>query len=215
MVSQKTSKKQVAANRRNAKKSTGPRTAAGKARSSLNAFTHGILSKHAFLPGEDSVQFAIFQMDLFEDLAPQGAAERLLADRVVDCAWRLRRILETQHSALRAIKVLWDGGLFYDDFSNGIPGKSRVSKGQWDNYQDSLKPDLIGKDELSIWVTMHKALKEQDYQSILHRYEVQYERSMYKAMNQLERMQARRRGQRVLAPVAVDISLSGTETQNN
>jgi hypothetical protein len=36
------SEKQIAANRANAKRSTGPKTAAGKLRSSRNAFLHGL-----------------------------------------------------------------------------------------------------------------------------------------------------------------------------
>src|SRR4051794_37427473 len=44
----------IAANRRNAMKSTGPRTPAGKAVSRLNGVTHGLCSKVPVLPGEDA-----------------------------------------------------------------------------------------------------------------------------------------------------------------
>jgi len=40
-------------NRENARKSTGPKTAGGKAASSENEFKHGIYSKFARIPGED------------------------------------------------------------------------------------------------------------------------------------------------------------------
>ena len=49
----------------------------------------------------------------------------------------------------------------------------------------------------------------------LHRYEVQHENSMYRALRELERLQARRCGRPVLAPVAVDVALSGSEVKNN
>lgn len=45
------------ANRQNALKSTGPRSAAGKAVSSANATQHGILSRHLILPGESRAEF--------------------------------------------------------------------------------------------------------------------------------------------------------------
>jgi hypothetical protein len=45
--------KQLEANRRNSKKSTGPNTPAGKIRSSLNGFRHGLTGQVAVLPDED------------------------------------------------------------------------------------------------------------------------------------------------------------------
>ena len=52
-------KKQIAANRKNAKKSTGPKTAKGKARSSRNALKHGLLSRQVVLADEDGEAFAV------------------------------------------------------------------------------------------------------------------------------------------------------------
>ena len=48
----KATKAQIRANRENAKKSTGPRTAEGKARVSLNALKHGLLARDTVLPTE-------------------------------------------------------------------------------------------------------------------------------------------------------------------
>ncbi|MEI6704879.1 MAG: hypothetical protein WCL71_15305 [Deltaproteobacteria bacterium] len=52
-----TSKKQITANRKNSAKSTGPKSAEGKAISSSNATRHGILSSSLFLPDEDPQTF--------------------------------------------------------------------------------------------------------------------------------------------------------------
>ena len=49
------STKRNEANRRNAQKSTGPKTAEGKAITSQNAIRHGLLATEILLPDEDKV----------------------------------------------------------------------------------------------------------------------------------------------------------------
>ena len=97
------SEKQLAANRQNALNSTGPTTIKGKARSSKNATKHGILSKHVLLSTESKKRFNSFRRDMFEALAPKGALEVLLADRVVVSAWRLQRVIEAQTDNLEGM----------------------------------------------------------------------------------------------------------------
>lgn len=78
-------------NRRNALKSTGPRTAAGKKRSSANALRHGLLCAPSIIGGESPREYRALYCRLRDDLRPVGAVEELLLDRVVSCTWRLRR----------------------------------------------------------------------------------------------------------------------------
>ena len=52
-----TTNAQMKANRKNAKKSTGPRTEEGKSRSAKNALKHGLLARDIVLPGEDPADF--------------------------------------------------------------------------------------------------------------------------------------------------------------
>jgi hypothetical protein len=85
------SNSQISANRANAKKSIGPRTAAGKAAVSLNAVKHGLTAQAAVLPDEDEEAFTRFANDLLAELQPIGTKECLLADQIVNLAWRLRR----------------------------------------------------------------------------------------------------------------------------
>ena len=82
----------IAANRRNALRSTGPRTPEGKARSSQNASKHGLLSREVLLPGEDREALEALREDLISELQPIGALELMLVERIVVCVWRLRRI---------------------------------------------------------------------------------------------------------------------------
>ena len=92
-----TTDRQIAANRQNGLRSNGPRTPEGKAVAKLNALRHGILAKEAVIQGENiresSREFRAVVAWFWQDLAPAGAVEEMLVERVAVCYWRLRRIL--------------------------------------------------------------------------------------------------------------------------
>jgi hypothetical protein len=80
------------ASRRNGARSRGPKTAEGKARAAQNALKHGMRAlKYVVLPDESAVEFVALQRALFEELAPEGALQLVLARRVAIAAWRLAR----------------------------------------------------------------------------------------------------------------------------
>jgi hypothetical protein len=82
----------AAASRRNGAKSSGPKTPEGKARSAQNALKHGMRAQKCIvLPGERAAAFEAFEAALLEELAPQGALQAVLAQRVVAASWRLAR----------------------------------------------------------------------------------------------------------------------------
>jgi hypothetical protein len=93
----------VAANRRNALKSTGPRTIEGKKRSRRNALKHGLCAEEVFpdkpvpmvtspvLPGECSATFDTIKGELYEEFHPRTAAEYWMIDRIAEQMWRLMR----------------------------------------------------------------------------------------------------------------------------
>ena len=85
------SEKQLLANPQNAVCSTGPRTAAGRAVSLQNAIRHGLRAEHTVIPGEDPEEFNQFRQLMLDDLAPAGALEVMLTDRIVAGLWKLRR----------------------------------------------------------------------------------------------------------------------------
>ncbi len=87
---------QIAANRRNAEASTGPRTAEGKARVSRNATTFGLYSAGDVVRPEQESLYQTFCEDFQKELAPQGAMETTLAAEIVHAAWRLRRCAEAE-----------------------------------------------------------------------------------------------------------------------
>jgi len=165
-----TSEAQLAANRLNALKSTGPRTAAGKAVVALNGMKHGLLSREVLLKGECEADLVDFGKRLRAQLAPVGDLERLLVDRVISTAWRLRRAGALEAKLFDTARS--DGSVF----DNVLP---------WDSDRKKLQ--------------------------LLSRYEVTLERSFFRALHELQRLQAAREGQAVPVPAVVDMNVSGHE----
>ena len=90
-----------AANRQNAKKSTGPKTTEGKAIASRNATRHGLLAQGVILDTEDAHLFVERRDAMRAHLDPVGELEEVLVERIVMCAWRLRRLGHIEASVLR------------------------------------------------------------------------------------------------------------------
>ncbi len=87
------SRKQIRANRRNARRSTGPKTAAGKAASAANALRHGLSAADTVvLPDEDVEAFEEMQRGVLADLDPKDTLQTVLAQRIVVLLWRLDRV---------------------------------------------------------------------------------------------------------------------------
>ena len=93
-----TSDAQLQANRLNAQLSTGPRTAEGKKRSSLNALRHGLSGQIVVLPQEDMQAYLAFGQRLLDDIAPHGELEKQMVQTLVDTQWRLNRGRSVENS---------------------------------------------------------------------------------------------------------------------
>ena len=72
--------------------STGPRTEAGKQRSSQNALGHGLTARTALLPTEDPEAYKLHLQQFLDEYAPANATETQLVHEIADTAWRLNRI---------------------------------------------------------------------------------------------------------------------------
>src|SRR6516225_2677741 len=92
--------KQVAANRQNAKNSTGPRTEAGKRRSRRNALRHGLTAETVIGVHEDAAAYRALQRALNADYRPQTNFETELIGRLVSLLWRLRRAVAIESGLL-------------------------------------------------------------------------------------------------------------------
>jgi hypothetical protein len=106
-----TSFRQLDANRRNARHSTGPVTEEGKQRSRCNAVRHGLTAETVIGALEDADDYRAFQAAIIADYDAQSAVERELVLRLSSLLWRLRRstimetgLFEIQAEHLRAFR---------------------------------------------------------------------------------------------------------------
>ena len=83
--------RQIEANRRNARLSTGPVTEEGKKRSRQNALRHGLTAETVIDALEDEEDYSAFEMTVIADYDSQSAVERELVLRLASLLWRLRR----------------------------------------------------------------------------------------------------------------------------
>jgi hypothetical protein len=87
-------------NRENAQSSTGPRTSAGKERSSRNSLVHGLTSKTVVLPHENAEEYEAMHRGLLEAYKPANDNEKVLVEHVVQAYWRLQRCYGVERAFL-------------------------------------------------------------------------------------------------------------------
>ena len=167
---------QVKANRLNARKSTGPRTDEGKAVASQNAIKHGLRARQAVIPGEDPAEFEAHREQMVAELAPVGAVETMLAERVVGLAWRLRRAERLGNEAFNAMYL-----------KEAICGYGRGRRAEMAEAAEG-EPDVRAED----LIVGQAVLDDCSGGMVLDRlltYERGIEQSFYKAMRELDRLQ--------------------------
>ena len=221
-----TSDKQAKANRRNALKSTGPKTPEGKAAVRHNATKHGLLSQEVILPGEDAAALEALGERLRAELRPVGELEGLLVDRIIAAYWRLRRL-----GRVEAGIFAWE---LYGELAARARQEARTYERQEsvnDDFLSTLWPITKITDEKKHRDALSKAKEMESMRdaetatlgktfirdaervnafSKLSRYETAIERSLYKALHELQRLQAGRNAEgNVLAPAVVDVEVSG------
>ena len=96
-----TSFRQIDANRRNALRSTGPKTDDGKQRASQNAVRHGLTAETVIVPLEDADDYQAFELAVTADYETETAVERELVLRLASLLWRLPRAISIETGLLQ------------------------------------------------------------------------------------------------------------------
>jgi len=87
---------QLRANQRNAQKSTGPQTEAGKANARFNARRHGLTGQFYCMSAQDQDAYQTFETNLLQNLKPVGHYENQIAISIIQDHWRLNRSRATE-----------------------------------------------------------------------------------------------------------------------
>jgi len=198
--------KQQQASRDNGKKSHGPKTPEGKAVSSLNAVKYGFFARDPLLPGEDADAFHKFSAPLLASLAPASDVEHMLANRIVDAAWRLRRFPRVEAEILSAqmwkdvakqartyaVEIKWPPATDSKDAPASERDNCREAlQLERDAIRASVSPDhSIGR------AFIHDSKTEGALIRLSH-YEASMERGLFRSLHELQRLQAARAGKAI------------------
>ena len=175
------SSRKLEANRRNARKSTGPKTTAGKKRVSRNSTRHGFYSKWLLVQHQDGEESQAEYDELYagivEDYQPVGWHEEDLVDKIAAWSWRLRRAIR---------------------YESGLIARALAEHSyelQQSKADDLAEPESApaSNPEMDA-MTDHLFLPEKEELEKLLRYEAMINRQLNHAIAELERIQARRTG---------------------
>ncbi len=120
------SDRQIQANRNNAKKSTGPKTAAGKQKVSLNGLRDGLTSKQVVLPGEDPAHFDALLNRCLALYPPAGLIEQEFVFRLAATMWARDRVMTQRVHYYQ--QELPDAGVTWDGESLGLTETETLSR---------------------------------------------------------------------------------------
>jgi hypothetical protein len=147
-------------NQQNALRSTGPRTAAGKQRSALNAFKHGLSGNHLVMQQHEFAAYEQHTAKMLTDLKPQTEPEKQIAQKIIDLNFRINRITAIENNLLN-----FDMGANEPDFE-----------------EDEGIARMMG--QASAWK------KDAQSFDILGRYESRLSKQLLQYQKELERLQA-------------------------
>lgn len=183
------SQKQIEANKANALRG-GVKTEEGKTISKFNAVKHGILQKS--LTEYEGDLYPRILDDLIDELKPIGFMEGMLVERIAMGYLRLFRVAKVEKEYMESIlhpRITKNPAM--DDLLRGLGGIDEVVQ---EGYHPKVNIETV----------------EQLDKTIL-RYEIAIERSIYKTLHELQRLQAARQGEKVPAPLAIDVDVSKSE----
>ncbi len=174
-----TSAKQIAANRRNARKSTGPRTPEGKAVASRNAITHGLHACDIILKSphltEDRTQYEQLVDSLIDELKPKGILQEHLVLKIANSLWRYRRVINAETA--RTNRQLESAA---DDIRRGHLLTIFDDPNEFDDETAARhKANLVGS----------KSVPRESFRTSLQYYEMRLDRQLTRAYRLLNHLQ--------------------------
>jgi hypothetical protein len=194
------------------------RTSEGKQTVAQNARKHGLLSQRTLLPDEDPSELSALRESVRESLKPEGEWETILTDRIVQSLWRLQRIARVEAGLLASARhqILIEDGrkearrhrrsqlelLTGDDdvITNRTAYENAMKGVQEAESLHAGDVPMLGRAFVATESTF----------STLSRYESTIERGLYKALHELQRLQAARSGVPVPPPITGDVDVSVT-----
>jgi hypothetical protein len=177
------SEKQLAANRANASKSTGPKTPEGKARSSQNSLKHGFTgSTFAVVRLEDLQEIARLKSDLMDVYKPVNSQEVIAIERMA----------LAQQSIFRAGRL--EAGLFTTCMNETMDSQNQP--------YHPMSRDLVGDGDILITRAMNRnycladgfenQVRKSNVWPLFIRYQAHAERQYRRALEEFERLKALR-----------------------
>jgi len=164
------SKRQLDANRRNAKKSTGPKTPEGRAAVRLNGVKHGLQAETLILPGEKESDFTDLLQSFEAEHQPAAPLEEALVRRLASAVWRQNRLYRFEAGFLAA------------------------SLDKLADAADNRKYEGVGSSGRLAQIVQRDAESSHTIPT-LSRLEARLEGSFYKALHALQRPRAQREGE--------------------
>ena len=183
--------RQIAANRENAKKSTGPKTAEGKEVVSGNAIKHGLTAtKRVVILDESAEQFERMHEALQAETVTGTELERGLIDEVAAAMWRLRRAARIERDMMeedirKALHRQRKGDRTrekeYQEYRARLIAEGKLDPDEPEEPEpyDPLKPKVLLGEQV------RERLINDDGYAKLGRYEVQLRRGLYQAVREL------------------------------
>ncbi|HKM76271.1 MAG TPA: hypothetical protein VJZ32_07625 [Candidatus Bathyarchaeia archaeon] len=166
-----TSQAQIDANRKNSKKSTGPKDTS---LTSSNALKHGLTAnRFIVLPGENLSEYEALVESLYEDYKPQTAVEEVLIDRMASAIWRQWRLTKAENAKI-------EERLAYAPLEYASKEAKRRTRARLGEYGDfipaaqykptaDLQAELVGPDaatQKARWLEENGPISDDDNESL-------------------------------------------------
>ncbi|OGM32692.1 hypothetical protein A2803_01380 [Candidatus Woesebacteria bacterium RIFCSPHIGHO2_01_FULL_44_21] len=188
-----TSFKKIEANIKNSTLG-GVKTPAGKDISKYNAVKHGIF-KEAISKYEDGFYKDALD-ELLDQFRPVGFLEKLLVERIALCYLRLFRSAKAEVEFMNSKLNPFHEVRASQMLNNFESLRASVEKTTFEGYKPQITSESV-----------------KELEQIITRYDTTIENKLYKALHELQRLQAIRLGQNVMLPAALDVLIDKTNDE--